>query len=75
MDLSSKLISAKVTEAKSLALGLIPVTRSGIIAPIRPDRLAKVALAWVRWDFHPERVAGHRRAPRPRPRRRDRRIG
>lgn len=65
MNLSPRLISAKVTEAKSLALGLIPVTRSGIIAPIRPDRLAKVALAWVRWDFTPSALLGiaARRAP------------
>jgi len=53
MDLFPKFISAKLTEATSLALGLIPVARSGIIAPIRPDRLAKVAAAWVRWDFTP----------------------
>jgi len=52
MDLYPK-VSAKLTEATALALGLIPVARSGIIAPIRPDRLAKVAAAWVRWDFTP----------------------
>jgi len=53
MDLFPKFISTKLTEATSLALGLIPVARSGIIAPIRPDLLAKVAAAWVRWDFTP----------------------
>jgi len=65
MDLSRRLLAAKLTEAKSLALGLLPVTRSGIVAPIRPDRLAKVATAWVRWDFTPSALLAiaARRAP------------
>ena len=64
-DLSPKFISAKVTEYTSLALGLVPVTKSGIIAPMRPDRLAKVATAWVRWDFTPSALLAiaARRAP------------
>ncbi|GAB2925358.1 hypothetical protein GCM10027047_22980 [Rhodococcus aerolatus] len=42
-----------VQNAVQLAAGLGPVARSGIISPMRPDRLAKVAVDWVRWDFTP----------------------
>ena len=61
--------NAAVKNAVQLAAGLGPVARSGIIAPVRPDRLVRVAVDWVRWDFtpgsllaisahrHPDRVA------------------
>lgn len=42
-----------VKNAVQLVQGLGPVARSGIISPMRPDRLAKVAADWVRWDFTP----------------------
>lgn len=65
IDLSAKLISTALMEAGSLALGLIPVVKAGILAPIRPDRLARVAAAWMRWDFTPNALLAiaARRAP------------
>ncbi|WP_127783517.1 AMP-binding protein [Rhodococcus sp. X156] len=65
MDLSKAKIAARLAETKTLALGLVPVAQSGIIAPMRPDRLARVAAAWVRWDFTPSSLLAisARRAP------------
>ncbi|AEF39490.1 AMP-binding protein [Hoyosella subflava] len=42
-----------LSEAIDLAKGLIPITKAGIVAPMRPDRLGKVAAAWYRFDFTP----------------------
>lgn len=42
-----------LTETLDLAKGLIPITKAGIVAPMRPDRLGKVAAAWYRFDFTP----------------------
>jgi len=51
VDLSP--LRLRLTSATDLALGLVPVARAGIVAPMRPSRLAKVALAWIRWDLTP----------------------
>ena len=52
-----------VKNAVQLATGLVPIARSGIIAPMRPDRLVRIAVDWVRWDFTPGAllaIAAHR---------------
>lgn len=42
-----------VTGALDLVKGLWPITKAGIVGPMRPDRLAKVAGAWLRLDLTP----------------------
>lgn len=42
-----------MSEAFDLVKGLVPITKAGIVAPMRPDKLGKVAAAWFRFDFTP----------------------
>ncbi|MBN4928146.1 AMP-binding protein [Hoyosella rhizosphaerae] len=42
-----------MSEALDLVKGLVPITKAGIVGPMRPDRLGKVAAAWYRLDFTP----------------------
>ncbi|MCW4355784.1 AMP-binding protein [Hoyosella sp. YIM 151337] len=49
----SALLRSRLSETRDLAKGLIPITKAGIVAPMRPDRLGKLAAAWYRFDFTP----------------------
>lgn len=67
--ITSSPIGAAVDQAYELTRGLGLLARSGVVAPIRPDRLLGVARGWLRWGTsmatgyaagaarHPDRAA------------------
>lgn len=46
-------LQTRARTAAELTSGLVPVARAGIIAPMRPSRLARVVHSYLRWDFTP----------------------